>query len=158
MKRIFKSVLIPHWAQDVFIAIPRVVYGYLLATSFGASKFGLPWSPEDANLGLFEVAFWFPTDVAAFGPPFSWFPAFFAWMAAFSEAVGGIFWVIGFNTRITSFLLFCTMLVAVFLQQGHNGMWNMLPGLGFLWLSMIYMVIGSGRFGVDHFIYNKLNK
>ncbi|MBK8080287.1 MAG: DoxX family protein [Saprospiraceae bacterium] len=116
----------------------------------------MPWSPEENNLGLFEVAFWFPGDVEAFGPPFSWFPVFFAWMAAFSEAVGGLFWIFGFNTRISSFLIFCTMLVAVFFQQSNSGTWNMLPGLGFLWLSVFYMVIGSGRFGLDHFIFNHL--
>ncbi|MBK6364387.1 MAG: hypothetical protein IPF52_13175 [Saprospiraceae bacterium] len=71
-----------------------MVYGFLLATNFGAAKFGMPWSPEENNLGLFEVAFWFPGDVEAFGPPFSWFPVFFAWMAAFSEAVGGLFWIL----------------------------------------------------------------
>jgi putative oxidoreductase len=50
------------------------------------------------------------------------------------------------------------MLVAVFLQHGDSGMWNMLPGLGFLWISLFYMVLGSGRFGLDSIIYNKLKK
>jgi len=159
MKRILiKPIEMPFWAQDLLLAFPRIVYGYLLAFNFGAAKFGMPWSPEEKNLNLFEVAFWFPGDVADFGPPFSWFPIFFAWMAAFSEAVGGIFWMIGLQTRITSFLIFCTMLVAVFLQHGDSGMWNMLPGLGFLWISLFYMVLGSGRFGLDSIIYNKLKK
>ncbi len=148
----------PFGFQDLLLTLPRFVYGYLLAFDFGATKFGMPWSPAEKNLQLFEVAFWFPDDVAAFGPPFFWFPAFFAWMAAFSEAVGGIFWMLGLQTRITSFLIFCTMMVAVFLQQGDRGMWNMLPSLGFLWLSMVYMVIGSGRFGFDHLLYNKTKK
>lgn len=158
MKRILKPILMPFWSQDLILTIPRLVCGYLLAFDFGASKFGMPWSPDENNLNLFEVAFWFPDDVAAFGAPFSWFPVFFAWMAAFSEAVGGILWMLGFNTRITSFLIFCTMMVAVFLQQAGGGTWNMLPGMVFLWLSVFYMVLGSGRFGIDHIIYNRFKK
>ena len=61
-----------------------------------ADKFRLPWSPVDKNLGLLEVAFWFPGDVAKYGGIFSYFPVFFAWMAGFSEAVGGILLLLGF--------------------------------------------------------------
>ena len=88
MRRITKPVLLPFWWQDLLLAIPRVVCGYLLTSSFGADKFGLPWSPADRNLGLFEIVFWFPEDVSNYGGIFAKFPVFFAWMAGFSEAVG----------------------------------------------------------------------
>jgi putative oxidoreductase len=87
-----KPHLLPHWSQDLLLAIPRIVCGFLLTSSFGADKFGLPWSPADKHLGLFEVAFWFPNDVAGYGGIFAIAPVFFAWMGAFSEAVGGIFY------------------------------------------------------------------
>jgi putative oxidoreductase len=69
-----------------------LICGYRLTADFGAAKFGLPWSPADKNLGFFEVAFWFPNDVAEYGSIFKIFPVFFASMGAFSEAVGGIFY------------------------------------------------------------------
>jgi putative oxidoreductase len=49
----------------------------MLATgfNFGADKFGMPWSPVDANLGLFEVAFCF-NDVANIWWNFAIAPAF----------------------------------------------------------------------------------
>lgn len=147
----------PHWWQDLFLVLPRLVCGYLLTTDFGSAKFGLPWSPVEKNLGFFEVAFWFPNDVAEYGGIFAAFPAFFAWMGAFSEAVGGIFWIFGLQTRVFSFLIFCTMLVAIFMQQFNNGTWNMLPAAGFLWVTMFYMVLGSGKFGVDYLISKKIN-
>lgn len=147
----------PQWWQDVFLWLPRLVCGFLLTTDFGAAKFGMPWSPAEKNLGFFEVAFWFPNDVAEYGGIFAVFPAFFAWMGAFSEAVGGLFWIFGLQTRVFSFLIFCTMLVAIFMQQFNNGTWNMLPAAGFLWVSMFYMVLGSGRFSIDYFISKKLN-
>ena len=80
---------------ELVLAVPRVVAGLLLASEFGASKFGLPWSPSDKELGLFEVASWFPEDVAQFGGPFALFPWFFAWMGAASEALGGLSMVLG---------------------------------------------------------------
>jgi len=161
MKKLFKRLItpinMPFWWQDLLLAIPRIVYGYLLTADFGSAKFGLPWSPVDNNLGFFEVSFWFPNDVAEYGGIFAMFPAFFAWMGAFSEAVGGIFWILGLQTRLFSFLIFCTMFVAVFMQQMHNGMWNMLPAMGFMWLSLFYIIQGSGRFGIDDLIAKKLS-
>ena len=155
LKRFTKPFLLPHWSQDFLLAIPRIVCGFLLTSSFGADKFGLPWSPADKNLGLFEVAFWFPNDVATYGGLFALAPAFFAWMGAFSEAVGGIFLLLGFQTRIASFLIMSTMLVAIFMQQIQNGMWNCLPAMGFLWISVFYLLLGSGRFGIDYLVTRK---
>jgi putative oxidoreductase len=155
-KKLIKPINLPYWWQDALLCIPRIVCGYLFAADFGAAKFGMPWSPADNNLQLFEVAFWFPGDVAEYGGIFAMFPAFFAWMGAFSEAVGGIFLMLGLATRPFSLLLVCTMLVAAFLQQSGNGMWNMLPALGFLWITLYTMLMGSGRFGVDYIIAKKL--
>lgn len=157
MRKLIKPVLLPYWWQDILVAIPRIVCGYLLAAEFGADKFGLPWSPVDKNLGLFEIAFWFPGDVANYGGIFKMFPVFFAWMAGFSEAVGGIFLLLGFQTRIASFLILATMLGAIFLQQIQQGMWNTLPALGFLWVGLYSMTLGSGRFGIDYLISKRKN-
>jgi putative oxidoreductase len=112
----------------------------------------MPWSPADNNLGLFEVAFWFPNDVAHYGGIFAIAPVFFAWMGAFSETIGGLFLLFGFQTRIASFLIICTMLVAIFMQQINNGLWNCLAAMGFLWVAMFYLILGSGRFGIDYLI------
>jgi putative oxidoreductase len=152
IKKITNPVLLSTWWQDLIVAIPRVVCGYLLAFHFGADKFGMPWSPVEAKLGLFQIVDWFPKDVAKYGGIFALFPTFFAWMGGFSEAIGGIFLLLGFQTRIASFLILCTMLVAIFCQQLQNGMWNTLPALGFLWVALIMMVLGSGRFGIDYLI------
>ena len=157
-QKITSPILLTHWSQDLVLIIPRIVCGYLLAANFGADKFGMPWSPIDKNLGLFEVAYWFPNDVATYGGIFALFPVFFAWIGAFSEAVGGIFLLLGFQTRIASFLIMSTMLVAIFAQQINNGMWNCLPAMGFLWVSIFALVFGSGRFGIDYIISQKLKK
>ena len=146
----------PFWWQDLMFAVPRIVCGYLLTSDFGAAKFGLPWSPADNNLKFFEVAFWFPNDVAEYGGIFAMFPAFFAWMGAFSEAVGGIFLLLGLLTRPFAVLIFITMFVAAFFQQMNQGVWNMLPAMGMMWVSLFYSILGSGRFGLDYIIAKKM--
>jgi putative oxidoreductase len=105
---------------------------------------------------LFEVASWFPEDVAKFGVPFSLMPWLFAWLAAASEAIGGLFLAAGFQTRISAFLILCTMLVAVFFQKWDQGTWAMLPAMGFLWVSIYSLILGSGKLSFDYLISKRL--
>ncbi|WP_298420687.1 DoxX family protein [uncultured Kordia sp.] len=161
LKNYFKRITTPinqkDWFADLLFAFIRIISGILLAVDFGAGKFGMPWTDESQNLNLFEVAAWFPEDVANYGGIFAVFPVFFAWMGAFSEAVGGIFLALGLQTRIASFLLMCTMLVAIFLQKWGQSTWSMLPAMGFLWIAIYNLYFGSGRFGLDHLITKKYN-
>lgn len=152
---LFRPILMPRWWQDLFISIPRIICGYWLTSDFGASKFGLPWSPSEVNLDLFEVVYWFPSDVAAYGGVFKVFSVFLAYMGAFSEGIGGIAFIVGFQTRLFSFLMACTMLVAAICQQWDNGLWSMMSGLGILWVTMFHLILGSGKFGIDYLITNK---
>jgi putative oxidoreductase len=156
LQQITKPITMPHWFLDLLLAIPRVACGYLLTVEFGSPKFGLPWSNPDNGLGLFEVAFWFPQDVAGYGGIFALMPGVFAWMGGFAEAIGGILLLFGIQTRLASFLIMCTMLVAIFMQQWQEGLWMMLPAMGFLWIGIFYMILGSGRFGVDYLLTKKL--
>ncbi len=142
--------------SNAVVAIPRILAGFMLATMFGGDKFGVPWSFSDSGLGLFEVAGWFPEDVAKFGFPFSVAPVLFAWIGAASEAIGGMLLLLGFQTRISGFLISCTMLVAIFFQKLGGPIWEMLPAMGFLWVSLYAMAFGSGKFGLDYLISKKL--
>ena len=155
---LLQPVLQKHWIADLFFGLIRFFCGMLLAIDFGASKFGMPWSPKDKNLGFFEIVDWFPQDVAEYGGLFATFPVFFAWMGAFSEAVGGLFLALGLKTRVASFLIMCTMLVAIIFQKGGQGIWGMLPAMGFLWVSIYNLYLGSGRFGVDYLLMLRINQ
>ena len=72
-KSYFAHVITPtqidSWFANIVLFIPRFVGGFVLTVDFGASKFGMPWSPSDKDLSLFEVVHWFPQDVAAYGGP-----------------------------------------------------------------------------------------
>ncbi len=157
LKRITTPITQKDWFADLLFASIRIIAGVLLAIDFGASKFGMPWTAESQNLNLFEVSAWFPEDVASYGGIFAVFPVFLAWMGAFSEAVGGLLLALGLQTRIASFLIMCTMLVAIFMQKWGQGTWAMLPAMGFLWIAIYNLYLGSGRFGIDYLISKKLN-
>lgn len=156
MKKILALIITPvlqkSWLSDLLFAIPRIICGLALAIDFGGSKFGVPWSPEGVELGFLQVADWFPKDVAEFGGIFVLAPVFFAWMAAASEAIGGMLLALGLKTRFASFLIVCTMLVAIFFQKWGQGLWAVLPAMGFLWIGLYNLVLGSGRFGLDFLI------
>ncbi|MBQ4819492.1 DoxX family protein [Aquimarina sp. MMG016] len=155
IKRIITPVTMTNWYTDLLFAIPRILCGYFLAVNFGGSKFGVPWSPSGVELSFLEVVDWFPKDIAEYGGLFAMYPVFFAWMGAASEAIGGIFLSLGLKTRIASFFIMCTMLVAIVFQKWDQGLWGMLPAMGFLWLSIYNLVLGSGRFGLDYIISKK---
>ncbi|RMB58511.1 DoxX family protein [Dokdonia sinensis] len=160
MKKFLSILITPvlqnHWFADLTFASVRFICGMLLSLEFGSGKFGMPWTPESQNLPLFEVSAWFPEDVAAYGGIFAVMPVFFAWMGAFSEAVGGILFALGLKTRITAFLIVCTMLVAIFLQKWNQGTWAILPAMSFLWVAIFHLYLGSGRFGLDYLLSKKL--
>lgn len=156
MKKMINTILKPelqaNWFADLTFAIPRFIAGGLLAFDFGASKFGMPWTSAEQGLSLFQVADWFPKDIAEYGGLFAVAPVLFAWLGAASEAIGGLFLALGLGTRISAFLIFCTMCVAIFFQKWGQGTWGMLPAMGFLWISIYNLNLGSGRFGLDYLI------
>ena len=130
-----------HWTTDLLLAIPRIVGCYFLAVNFGGSKCPTPD--------------WFVADVASYGFPF---PVFFAWAAVLSEVVGGAMLVLGIGTRFAGLMVACTMLVAIFCQKWGGEVWEMLPAMGFLWIALYAIVMGSGRFGLDHLLFRSLTQ
>ncbi|MGB3182480.1 MAG: DoxX family protein [Cyclobacteriaceae bacterium] len=70
-------------------------------------------------------------------------------MAAASETMGGLLLALRLKTRLASFLIICIMLVAIIFQKWDQGTWGMLPAMGFLWVGLYSLVLGSGRFGLD---------
>ena len=163
LKRFVLTSLTPTKINSIFanllIAVPRIICGLVLSIDFGASKFGMPWTDLEQNLSLFEVASWFPEDIAKFGFPFSSSPLLFAWLAGASEAIGGLFLALGLGTRFWSLMIGITMLVAIFYQKWpdvmEQGVWAILPSLGFLWVSLYCFALGSGKFGLDYIISKK---
>ncbi len=88
-------------------------------------------------------------------------PAFLIALAAIAEFIGGIALVLGALTPIASFGLICTMAVAAGFHiskgdpfVGSGGASWELAGL-YLVLSIVFFLVGPGRFSVDAIITKK---
>jgi putative oxidoreductase len=79
-------------------------------------------------------------------------PFLFAWCAALSEFLGGIFLALGFLTRPSAFFIGCTVAVAGFLR--HSADPFKVKELAFVYLAImvVFVVRGASSFSVDRFI------
>ena len=101
--------------------------------------------------------------------PFGWMPAtapipgFLQFLAAISEFGGGIALVFGLLTRLGSLGLFFTMLVATGMHAfvlkdpfvNMTGGSSFEPALGYLGISILFLILGPGRFSFDQKIFGE---
>ena len=113
----------------------RVVAGILMAVLHGSGK--VP--PSEQLIG----------GVGALGFPS---PTLFAWLAGIAELVGGIFIAIGFLTRPAAFMIFSTMIVAVFGRHAADPLNVKELAMLYLFISLIFLSRGAGRWSIDRFI------
>jgi len=123
---------------DAGLAIVRLLAGVALAVNHGAAKIH---DPSQVIGGASHMGFPAPT--------------FFGWMAAISEFFGGILLALGLATRPAAFLVCCTMATAAFLFHSHDNFGTREPALLFLSIGLLFLLAGSGRYGVDAMIRRK---
>ncbi len=122
------------WA-NAGLALLRIYAGIALAFAHGINK--LP--PSDA----------FIERAGTFGFPI---PVLFAWSAAFSEFIGGIFLAIGLFTRISSFFIICTMLTALIFVHWSDPFARQELPFFFLFTAIAFLLKGSGDWSLDAFL------
>lgn len=117
------------------IALLRIFAGASLALAHGFGK--IPVNPAfiegTANLG-------FPT------------PSVFAWAAALSEFLGGIFLALGLFTRISGFFIAFTMVVAAFIANAGKGFEKQELALFYLVIGLMFLLKGAGDWSLDAFL------
>lgn len=119
-------------SPDVGLLLLRLSVGLTMAFAHG--------------LGKVPVSDGFVRGVAEMGFPM---PSLFAWSAALSELVGGIFIAAGLLTRPSSVLLLATMAVAVFVRHANDPFAKQELGLLYGAACIAIAVAGPGRFSVD---------
>ena len=126
--------------MNIALAGLRIFAGLSIAFGHGMGK--VP--PSDGFIG----------SVGKMGIPFA---TFFAWSAGASELFGGILLALGLFTRPSAFFLAMTMCVAAFIRHGDDPFSGKEKALLFLMVFILYLLVGSGKYGLDNYLRKKLN-
>ena len=140
MKKLFFGSIENSNSTDLALALFRVFAGLSLMLVHGAGK--IPVSE-----GFIE-------HIGSLGFPN---PMLFAWAAALSEYAGAFLLAIGLFTRPASILIAITMFTAAFVNHGGDPFAVAEKAYLYLVISMLFAVLGSGRFGVDSIIRRRPN-
>ncbi len=120
------------YTANMGLSLLRMFVGFSLAFTHGIHK--IPPSEQfiagTANLG-------FPL------------PVLFSWAAAMSEFLGGIFLAVGLFTRVSSFFVGFTMLVAIIGVHGGDPYQKKELAFVYLLVAVAYMIKGSGDWSLD---------
>jgi putative oxidoreductase len=131
-KLLFGSSATSSAFTDLFILVARVTVGLSLALTHGYGK--IP--PADG----------FVSGLDAMGFPF---PLVFAWLAALSEFLGGLFVAAGLFTRPAAFFMGFTMAVASFGKHAADPFAKQELSLLYFCVALIFFALGGGRFSLD---------
>ena len=79
-------------------------------------------------------------------------PIVFAWAAALSEFVGGAFLALGFLTRVSSFLIVCTMLTALIGVHRADPFQKQELAFLYFFIALAFMLKGAGDWSIDRYL------
>lgn len=79
-------------------------------------------------------------------------PFVFAWAAALSEFVGGAFLALGFLTRVSSFLIVCTMLTALIGVHWTDPFQRQELAFLYFFVALAFMLKGAGDWSIDRYL------
>ena len=108
-----------------------------------------------AGLDKLPVPEWMIDQVISIGFPF---PAFFAWVACFSEFAFGLMLILGLNSRISALFLAITLGTAAFSFHNVVPFLNMHITQFFFWIFVLFVFIGAGKFSLDYLIMKPKSK
>jgi len=83
-------------------------------------------------------------------------PALFAWAAALSEFVGGIFLALGFSTKPSAVFITLTMLVAALIRHAEDPFGRKEKAILFALIAIYFIFKGAGKYSLDNMIYNRM--
>ena len=142
IKSIIGNILRPDGGVDIGIFILRVFSGFLMFQNHGLSKI----TSGTARWEKLGHAF---TDMIGIDS----FHVFFGFMASLAESLGAILISIGLFTRVSSFLLFFTMMIAS-LKHFFKGDFSELAFV-YAVICIVFIISGSGKYGLDYYFFRK---
>lgn len=139
IKQFFFSTLEDTPLADLGLLILRVGTGLSMALGHGMGK--VPVS-EGFVEGVSKMGFIMPV--------------FFAWAAALSELLGGIFVALGFATRPSALFISFTMFVAAFIRHAEDPYGRKEKAILFALIAIFLIFKGAGKYSIDDIIYNRM--
>ena len=79
-------------------------------------------------------------------------PTLFAWAAAMSEFLGGIFLALGLFTRVSGFFIAFTMLVAILGVHGADPYQKKELAFMYFFIALAFTIKGAGDWSLDSFL------
>lgn len=76
-------------------------------------------------------------------------------LAVFAEVLCSILLIFGIATRLAAIPLLITMLVAVFIVHGNDGLDKRELPVFYLMVYLCLVITGAGKISIDHWIYKK---
>lgn len=137
-KLLFKTTVENSLSNEISMTILRIVPALLMATLHGLGK-----TPPSEK---------FLAGVTSLGFPL---PIVFAWAAALSEFLGGIFLALGFLTRPSAILLSITMFVAAFGRHLSDPWDTKESSVIYLVIALVFACRGAGKWSIDSFFNKK---
>ena len=119
-------------AANAGLALLRIFAGISIAAAHGIGKI-----PPGEGLVTRAGELGFPA------------PVVFAWGAALSEFLGGIFLALGLFTRLAAFFIACTMLVAILGVHAADPYQKKELAFMYFFVAAAFMLKGSGDWSVD---------
>lgn len=101
------------------------------------------------GLGKLPVSSGFVEGVGNLGFPI---PIVFAWAAALSEFLGGLFLASGFYTRAATVFIGLTMATAGFIRHAQDPFGTKEKAFLFLAVALLFFFSGPGRFSLDRIL------
>jgi putative oxidoreductase len=132
---LFGTIDVESKATNLGLAILRIFTGLSMAFAHGIGK--IPPS-ESFISGIGDLGF-----------PM---PGLFGWAAGLAEFAGGILLALGLLTRPSALFLGFTMFVAAFLKHSGDGFGGQEKALMYLVIAILFVLTGSGRYGVDEYL------
>ena len=142
VKSLVGNILKPDGSVDIGILILRVLTGVLMLQNHGLSKI-------TSGTARWERLGHALTDMIGIDS----FHVFFGFLASLAESLGAILISIGLFTRVSSFLLFFTMMIAS-LKHFFKGDFSELA-IVYAVICVVFIISGSGKYGLDYYFFRR---
>lgn len=84
------------------------------------------------------------------------FPELSAYLSVYFQFLAGIFWIIGYQVRLGSFIMVLNFLIALFMVHLEDTYLNAAPAIHLLVVSFFLLINGGGKYSIDsYFSYKK---